>query len=154
MKIAREELMAFEDSILPRHQNESVPDAKPFDANPHFLDLILLSDSSRVPASTGDRKIKKKTAAATAKPNGKPPASSPIQGSQSEKEQGILTLWIKTTETVKPISLGAPKPAMEIDNPDGSSGSGDAAEEMVVPHVDKSIFEELEAMGFPKSRAT
>ncbi|WZZ20057.1 hypothetical protein YC2023_121444 [Brassica napus] len=59
-------------------------------------------------------------------------------------------------ETVKSISLeAAPKPAVEIDNPDDcSSGSGDASDEMVVPEVDKNILEELEAMGFPKARST
>lgn len=46
------------------------------------------------------------------------------------KRTGHTEFVDKTTETVKPISLeAAPKqPAMEIDNADGSSGSGDAAE--------------------------
>ncbi|CAG7909108.1 unnamed protein product [Brassica rapa] len=72
------------------------------------------------------------------------------------KRTGHTEFVDKIMETVKSTSLeAAPKPAMEIDNPDDcSSGSGDSAEEMVVPEVDKNILEELEAMGFPKARAT
>ena len=45
------------------------------------------------------------------------------------KRTGHTEFVDKTMETVKPISLEAPKqPAMESDNADGSSGSGDAAE--------------------------
>ena len=44
------------------------------------------------------------------------------------KRTGHTEFVDKTMETVKPISLEAPKAAMEIANHDGSSGSGDAAE--------------------------
>ncbi|KAL0865534.1 hypothetical protein Bca101_044652 [Brassica carinata] len=82
------------------------------------------------------------------------PCRSKTESDLHTKRTGHTEFVDKTMETVKPISLEAPKPAMETDNPDGSSGSGDAAEEMVVPEVDKNILEELEGMGFPKARAT
>lgn len=44
------------------------------------------------------------------------------------KRTGHTEFVDKTLETVKPISLEAPKAAMDIDIPDGSSGSGDTAE--------------------------
>lgn len=44
------------------------------------------------------------------------------------KRTGHTEFVDKTLETVKPISLEAPKVAMEIDTPDGSSGSGEAVE--------------------------
>ncbi|WZZ11608.1 hypothetical protein YC2023_097529 [Brassica napus] len=84
------------------------------------------------------------------------PCRSKTESDLHTKRTGHTEFVDKTMETVKPISLEAPKAAaMEIDNIDGSSGSGDASEvEMVVPGVDKNILEELEGMGFPKARAT
>lgn len=58
----------------------------------------------------------------------------------------------KTAEEAKPISLEAPK------IPSGSDvemvDAVDQPEEMIVPEVDSKLLEELEAMGFPKERAT
>ncbi|XP_010484327.1 PREDICTED: chromatin assembly factor 1 subunit A-B [Camelina sativa] len=80
------------------------------------------------------------------------PCRSKTESDLHTKRTGHTEFVDKTLETVKPISLEAPKVSMEID--DNSSGSGEAAEEMIVPDVDKNILEELEAMGFPKARAT
>ncbi|CAH2038902.1 unnamed protein product [Thlaspi arvense] len=82
------------------------------------------------------------------------PCRSKTESDLHTKRTGHTEFVDKTMETVKPISLEAPRVAMDIDNPDGSSASGEAAEEMVVPDVDKTILEELEGMGFPKARAT
>ncbi|CAN6890314.1 unnamed protein product [Brassica oleracea] len=77
------------------------------------------------------------------------PCRSKTESDLHTKRTGHTEFVDKTMETVKPISLEAPKAAMEIANHE------DAAEvEMVVPDVDKNILEELEAMGFPKARAT
>ncbi|CAH8251183.1 unnamed protein product [Arabidopsis lyrata] len=80
------------------------------------------------------------------------PCRSKTESDLHTKRTGHTEFVDKTLETVKPITLEAPKVAMEID--DNASGSGEAAEEMVVPDVDNNILEELEAMGFPKARAT
>ncbi|ONK77222.1 uncharacterized protein A4U43_C02F4340 [Asparagus officinalis] len=60
----------------------------------------------------------------------------------------------KTMETAKPIELEAPKAADAVEESPGGAESSDLSQEMVVPDVDKSLFEQLESMGFPPARAT
>ncbi|XP_010522396.1 PREDICTED: vicilin-like seed storage protein At2g18540 [Tarenaya hassleriana] len=82
------------------------------------------------------------------------PCRSKTESDLHTKRTGHTEFVDKTMEATKPISLEAPKVAMETDEADDASGSGQPAEEMIVPEVDKKLLEELEAMGFPTARAT
>ncbi|XP_010556961.1 PREDICTED: caldesmon-like [Tarenaya hassleriana] len=82
------------------------------------------------------------------------PCRSKTESDLHTKRTGHTEFVDKTSETLKPISLEAPKVAMETDEADDGGGSGQPAEEMIVPEVDKKLLEELETMGFPTARAT
>lgn len=80
------------------------------------------------------------------------PCRSKTESDLHTKRTGHTEFTDKTLEAAKPISLEAPKVAAESE--DGGDASASKSEEMVVPEVNKSILEELEAMGFPTARAT
>ncbi|GMI78699.1 hypothetical protein like AT1G04850 [Hibiscus trionum] len=81
------------------------------------------------------------------------PCRSKTESDLHTKRTGHTEFVDKTLESAKPISLEVPKVAMDSEEAvDADSTS--QSEEMVVPEVDKKLLEELEAMGFPTSRAT
>lgn len=87
------------------------------------------------------------------------PCRSKTESDLHTKRTGHSEFQDKTAETLKPISLEAPKPKIDDDGDDqmGEAGDGSSSgqqEEMVVPEVDQNLLTELEAMGFPKARAT
>lgn len=84
------------------------------------------------------------------------PCRSKTETDLHTKRTGHVDFTDKTIEAAKPIELEAPKAAaaMDVDATAGGSESSDQPEEMVVPDVDKSLFEQLELMGFPLARAT
>ncbi|CAL1354428.1 unnamed protein product [Linum trigynum] len=79
------------------------------------------------------------------------PCRSKTETDLHTKRTGHTEFVDKTEEATKPISLEAPKAAMDVDEPTSSSGQ---PEEMVAPKVDAKLLAELEGMGFPKARAT
>ncbi|KAK7346036.1 hypothetical protein VNO80_20549 [Phaseolus coccineus] len=83
------------------------------------------------------------------------PCRSKTESDLHTRRTGHTEFVDKTSETVKPISLEAPKvdAAASSENPSGAA-STDQNEEMVVPEVDKKLLEELESMGFSTTRAT
>ncbi|XP_031110490.1 UBX domain-containing protein 1 [Ipomoea triloba] len=87
------------------------------------------------------------------------PCRSKTESDLHTKRTGHSEFQDKTAESLKPISLEAPKPKIDDDGDDqmGEAGDGSSSgqqEEMVVPEVDQNLLTELEAMGFPKARAT
>ncbi|XP_019172887.1 PREDICTED: UBX domain-containing protein 1 [Ipomoea nil] len=87
------------------------------------------------------------------------PCRSKTESDLHTKRTGHSEFQDKTAETLKPISLEAPKPKIDDDGDDqmGEAGDGSSSgqqEEMVVPEVDQNLLTELEAMGFSKARAT
>ncbi|TQE03565.1 hypothetical protein C1H46_010880 [Malus baccata] len=81
------------------------------------------------------------------------PCRSKTESDLHTKRTGHTEFVDKTADAAKPISLEVPKVS-----PSGSDeavgASSHAAEEMVVPEVDKKLLEELEGMGFSTARAT
>nr|GLL41936.1 UBX domain-containing protein 1 [Ipomoea trifida] len=82
------------------------------------------------------------------------PCRSKTESDLHTKRTGHSEFQDKTAETLKPISLEAPKPKIDDDGDDQMGEAGDGRLEMVVPEVDQNLLTELEAMGFPKARAT
>ncbi|GAA0186304.1 hypothetical protein LIER_33592 [Lithospermum erythrorhizon] len=83
------------------------------------------------------------------------PCRSKTESDLHTKRTGHTEFADKTAETVKPISLEAPKPKIDDeDMEDAGGGSTDPQEEMVVPDVNEKLLAELEEMGFPKPKAT
>ncbi|XWS35147.1 hypothetical protein CRYUN_Cryun21dG0101000 [Craigia yunnanensis] len=81
------------------------------------------------------------------------PCRSKTESDLHTKRTGHTEFVDKTLEAAKPISLEVPKVAIDTEEAVGA-GSTSQSEEMVVPDVDKKLLEELEAMGFPTTRAT
>ncbi|OMO71021.1 hypothetical protein CCACVL1_18500 [Corchorus capsularis] len=82
------------------------------------------------------------------------PCRSKTESDLHTKRTGHTEFVDKTSETAKPISLEVPKVAATDSEEAVGEGSSSQSEEMVVPEVDKKLLEELEAMGFPTTRAT
>ncbi|XP_057419122.1 uncharacterized protein LOC130713367 [Lotus japonicus] len=80
------------------------------------------------------------------------PCRSKTESDLHTKRTGHTEFTDKTSETVKPISLEAPKVDAMAEDPIGATT--DQTEEMIVPEVDKKLLEELESMGFSTARAT
>ncbi|XP_027346267.1 chromatin assembly factor 1 subunit A-B [Abrus precatorius] len=79
------------------------------------------------------------------------PCRSKTESDLHTKRTGHADFVDKTSEAAKPISLEAPK----VDATQTSQNPiAEQNEEMVVPEVDKKLFEELESMGFSAARAT
>ncbi|GER28780.1 ubiquitin-associated domain-containing family protein [Striga asiatica] len=69
------------------------------------------------------------------------------------KRTGHTEFVDKTSETVKPIILEAPKLNDDVQMEKADVGSSSQQEEMVVPEVSQQLLAELEEMGFSKERA-
>ncbi|XP_027119028.1 vicilin-like seed storage protein At2g18540 [Coffea eugenioides] len=83
------------------------------------------------------------------------PCRSKTESNLHTKRTGHAEFVDKTSEATAPISLEAPKVSDDVAMGEaGDSSSSGQQEEMVVPEVDQKLLEELEAMGFPKGRAT
>ncbi|XP_043705612.1 UBX domain-containing protein 4-like [Telopea speciosissima] len=83
------------------------------------------------------------------------PCRSKTESSLHKKRTGHSKFVDKTSDAAKPISLEVPKPSASAEPEEGvEAGESSQSEEMVVPEVDKNLLGELEAMGFPKARAT
>ncbi|KAB2623134.1 UBX domain-containing protein 4 [Pyrus ussuriensis x Pyrus communis] len=81
------------------------------------------------------------------------PCRSKTESDLHTKRTGHTEFVDKTVDAAKPISLEAPK-ASPSGSDEAVGASSHAAEEMVVPEVDKKLLEELEGMGFSTARAT
>lgn len=81
------------------------------------------------------------------------PCRSKTESDLHTKRTGHNEFVDKTSETVKPINLEATKPDDDITMEEADS-SNSCSEEMVVPEVNQKLLEELEAIGFPKAKAT
>lgn len=83
------------------------------------------------------------------------PCRSKTESDLHTKRTGHTEFVDKTAETVKPISLEAPKPKIDDeDMEDAGEGSSEPQEEMVVPDVNEKLLADLEEMGFSKPKAT
>lgn len=82
------------------------------------------------------------------------PCRSQVERDLHTKRTGHTEFVDKTLEAAKPISLEVPKAVDEESKMEVDASSSGNFEEMVVPEVDVKLLEELEAMGFPKARAT
>ncbi|XP_011041927.1 PREDICTED: UPF0430 protein CG31712-like isoform X2 [Populus euphratica] len=83
------------------------------------------------------------------------PCRSKTESDLHTKRTGHSEFTDKTAEAAEPISLEVPKAApMDANEPAADASTSTQPEEMVAPEVDKKILEELEAMGFPRARAT
>ncbi|RXI00521.1 hypothetical protein DVH24_000755 [Malus domestica] len=81
------------------------------------------------------------------------PCRSKTESDLHTKRTGHTEFVDKTADAAKPISLEVPKVSPSGSN-EAVGASSHAAEEMVVPEVDKKLLEELEGMGFSTARAT
>ncbi|KAK6930727.1 PUB domain [Dillenia turbinata] len=83
------------------------------------------------------------------------PCRSNTESELHTKRTGHADFVDRTAEAAKPISLEAPKPDLGSEEGAGASTTNQVdSEEMIIPEVDSKLLEELEAMGFPKGRAT
>ncbi|XP_043719946.1 vicilin-like seed storage protein At2g18540 [Telopea speciosissima] len=83
------------------------------------------------------------------------PCRSKTESDLHTKRTGHTEFVDKTSEAAKPISLEVPKSSAPGQPEEGTeAGESSQPEEMVVPEVDMNLLGELEAMGFPKARAT
>ncbi|XP_059632154.1 uncharacterized protein LOC132274829 [Cornus florida] len=84
------------------------------------------------------------------------PCRSKTESDLHTKRTGHTEFVDKTSEAAKPISLEVSKDTegdVEMKEA-GDESSSSQSEEMVVPEVDQNLVGELEAMGFPRERAT
>ncbi|KAK6914288.1 PUB domain [Dillenia turbinata] len=83
------------------------------------------------------------------------PCRSKTESELHTKRTGHADFVDRTAEATKQISLEAPKPDLGSEEGAGASTTNQVdSEEMIIPEVDCKLLEELEAMGFPKGRAT